>query len=134
MCLVHLVWAPLGPDALKRFLDVYRSHDAGASHRLLLLLNGFRAEDDLTPWRRLLAGLEHDELRLERPVLDLVAYQEATARAQADRYCFLNSYSEPLVDGWLGKLDAALAKPEVGMVGATGSWASTRSMNERIAS
>jgi hypothetical protein len=44
-----------------------------------------------------------------------------------ERLCFVNSYGEPLADGWLAKLDAALANPGVGAVGATGSWASNRS-------
>ena len=42
--LVHLVWAPLGPEALARFLDSYRHHPAGVEHRLLMVFNGFRAD------------------------------------------------------------------------------------------
>jgi len=125
---VHLVWAPLGPEPLARFLSSYRHHDAGAPHRLLVVFNGFGTQDDLDPWRRLLAGVEHDELRLARPVLDLAAYREVAERVEAERYCFLNSYSEVLVDGWFAMLDAALKAPDVGLVGATGSWASTRSI------
>jgi hypothetical protein len=132
VCLVHLVWAPLGPERLARFLDACRRADPGAPHRLLVLLNGFPAGEDLSPWQRLLAGVEHDELRLERPVLDLAAYREAVERVRADRYCFVNSYSEPAVSGWLAKLDAALAQTGVGLAGATGSWASTRSLTAHV--
>ncbi len=132
ICLVHLVWAPLGPEPLGRFLDAYRRYDAGAPHALLILLNGFRAEDDLAPWRHQLSGLDHDELRLEQPALDLAAYRELTERVPSGRYCFLNSYSEPVVEGWLAKLDDALAQPGVGLVGATGSWASTRSSSAHV--
>ena len=46
---------------------------------------------------------------------------------QRARYCFLNSYSRVLADDWLAKLDTALSHPGVGLVGATGSWASPRS-------
>jgi len=118
------VWAPLGPEPLKAFLDAYEAKDAGVAHDLLVLLNGFGSAEDLQPWRRLLRGVEHEELRLERPLLDLAAYREAVDRVRAERYCFLNSYSEPLVEGWLAKLEAALAQPRVALVGATGSWAS----------
>lgn len=126
--LVHLVWAPLGPERLARFLECHTRRDPGTAHRLLIVLNGFRRDDDLGPWRRLLAHVEHDELRLPDPVLDLDAYREAVERVPAQRYCFVNSYSEPLADGWLAKLADALAQPGVGLVGATASWASTRSL------
>ena len=132
LCLVHLVWAPLGPQALAAFLDAYRLHDAGAPHRLLVLLNGFRPRDDMDPWLELLAGVEHEQLRLPEPLLDLAAYRVAAASVRAARFCFVNSYSEPAVAGWLGKLDAALSAPRVGLAGATGSWASTRSWTAHV--
>jgi hypothetical protein len=124
---VHLVWPPLGPERLAAFVDAYRRFDSGVEHELLVLWNGFAPGADVSPWRASLAGLEHEELWLERPVQDVAAYLEAVTRHPADRYCFVNSYAEPLVDGWLGKLDGALASPGVGIAGATGSWASTRS-------
>jgi hypothetical protein len=42
----------------------------------------------------------------------------------AERYCFLNTVSVILGDEWLAFLDRALAPPEVGIVGATGSYES----------
>jgi hypothetical protein len=126
-CVVHLVWAPLGPRPLARFLDSYRRHDAGADHRLVILFNGFPAEQDVSPWRLQLADLEHEELRVGGAVLDLAAYREAAERTRAARYCFLNSYSLVLAEDWLGALERALRAPGVGLVGATGSWASVRS-------
>jgi hypothetical protein len=128
-CVVHLVWAPLGPDPLHRFLDSYRRHDAGTPHELLVILNGFRPQDDLAPWRRLLGDVEHDELHLERRVLDLAAYREAAERVVAERFCFLNSYSVVLANNWLRALEDALSAPGVGLVGASGSWGSVRSYN-----
>jgi hypothetical protein len=127
LCLVHLVWAPLGPERLAAFVAAYRRLDPGVQHELLFVWNGFESGADVSPWRASFAGLEHEELWLEHPVQDLAAYFEAVARHPADRYCFVNSYAEPLVDGWLGKLDGAMASPGVGIAGATGSWASTRS-------
>ncbi len=123
-CLVYLVWAPLGPRPLARFLDSYRRHEAGTPHRLLMLLNGFSAEQDPAPWRVLLADIEHEELRARRQMLDLAAYMEAAAQVPAKRYCFLNSYSVVLADLWLRALERALSGPGVGIVGPTGSWGS----------
>lgn len=126
-CLVHLVWAPLGPDPLSRFVESYRRYEPGAEHRLAVVFNGFARGHDLDLWRRLLVGVEHDELSLERPLTDLAAYRQAAADLDARRFCFLNSYSVVLADGWLGMLERALREPGVGLAGATGSWASIRS-------
>jgi hypothetical protein len=124
---VHLVWAPLGPDPLGRFLESYVRHDAGTAHGLLVILNGFGAGEDRGPWRELLAGVDHEKLDLDRPLLDLGAYAEAVRRMPAERYCFLNSYSVLLADRWLLSMAEALTADDVGLVGATGSWASVSS-------
>ncbi|HUN78408.1 MAG TPA: hypothetical protein VMU32_05775 [Solirubrobacteraceae bacterium] len=74
-----------------------------------------------------LADLPYRLLVLPRPVQDLSAYTYAAEQLEHGRLCFLNSHSELLAPGWLAKLDAALADGGAGLVGATGSWASTRS-------
>jgi len=122
VCLVHLVWAPLGAEPVRRFVRSYTEHPPGLGHRLLVVLNGF---DDGEVPREVTAALdavEHETLRPQQPVQDLAAYRLAAERAAwAERMCFVNSHSEPLADGWLAKLDAQLSRPRVGIVGATGS-------------
>jgi hypothetical protein len=71
-----------------------------------------------------LRGVEHRLIELERPLLDLAAYGEAARRLGHEQLCFLNSYSVVLADGWLAHLAHAIASPEIGLVGATGSWES----------
>jgi hypothetical protein len=129
IALVHLVWAPLGPAPLRDFLRSYHSHVSGAEHELMILLNGAGEAGPASPAGRqaLLAELDQTDHRLidlERPLLDLPAYGEAAALLEHERVCFLNSYCEILADGWLGKLEAALSTPGVGLVGAGGSWES----------
>lgn len=124
VCLVHLVWKPLGPDALAAFLQAYRRIPPGMSHRLVVLLNGFAPDDDREPYRRLLAGIAHDEIDLPAPVQDIAAYTLAARQLRCTFICFLNSYSEPLVADWLLMLHSHLRAPGVGVVGATGSWES----------
>jgi hypothetical protein len=120
ICVVHLVWGPLGTSTLETFAGSYREHPAGTPHRLAVLLNG------VTPEQRpellaTLEGLPHDVIETPRPMLDLAAYITAAARVAARYVCFLNSYSEVLVPGWLEKLASHLAAPGVGLVGASGS-------------
>jgi hypothetical protein len=130
VAVVHLVWGPLGPAPLEAFLAAYRARPAGAPHDLVILLNGVERRAGTggaaarEPLLRLLEGVEHVLVELDRAVLDLAAYVEAAARLDHDRLCFLNSYSEPLVDGWLARLEQASAARDVAMAGATCSWAS----------
>lgn len=121
---VHLVWGPAGLSAFRSFLDSYERHEAGCAHELVLLFNGFSDEASLRPYRERAARLDASEIVLGPPCLDLAAYRQATARLEHERVCFVNSYSTVRVDGWLARLEAALAQPGVGAAGATGSYAS----------
>ncbi len=126
LAVVHLVWGPFGALPLRRFVQSYREHPAGADHELVILLNNV-AEHQRPELLAELKGVHHRVLDLADPVQDLAAYTQAARRLEHERLCFLNSHSEILAPEWLAKLDRALDRPGVGLVGATGSWASTRS-------
>jgi hypothetical protein len=121
---VHLVWAPLGPDPLRRFVASYRRHPAGADHRLHVVFKQFGSPEALAPARAELDGLDYDEEHMPAKRLDLPAYGDVAQRTAEERIFLCNSNTELLADDWLGKLDAALDEPGVGLVAATGSWES----------
>jgi hypothetical protein len=125
------VWEPLGPEPLDRFVHSYRARTAGSEHQLLVLFNGFRSGQDLSRWSQVLADVDHQKLQLDRRVLDLDAYRQAVELTVAERYCFLNSHSEVLTDGWLGQLEGHLRTPGVGLVGSGGSLESAYSSAPR---
>jgi len=118
LCVIYLAWTPYGIECAESFLASYRAHDAGAPHRLLLLLAG--PEEDRTPWHRLFATVPHEVLEAELGT-DLGHYRATVDRVPAERYCFLNTVTTVLVEDWLGRMERALLSPRVGMVGATGS-------------
>lgn len=128
LCLVYLAWAPLGPGPVERFVDSYLSHPAGADHTLVVGLKGFAADEDRSPWTRMLGRVAHESLELASDVLDLASYREIVERTAAVRYCFVNTETTVLADGWLGHLERNLLAPNVGIVGATGSLESPNSM------
>ncbi|MFZ1153600.1 MAG: hypothetical protein WAN93_01710 [Solirubrobacteraceae bacterium] len=126
---VHLVWAPLGPAPLRAFLRSYHAHPAGAEHELTIVLNGAGPTGPADGASRdaLLAelqGTEHRLIELERAVLDLAAYGQASQLLTHEQICFLNSYTVIMAGGWLGHLQQALEQPEVGMAAASASWES----------
>ena len=124
VAVVHLVWAPLGVERLRTFVASYRAHPAGQAHRLIIVYNGFTAGSAMDHWHAVLSEFQHDDLLLASPVLDLAAYREAVEATDAETYCFLNSYSEPLVSDWLRLLVGHLNDPTIAAVGATGSYES----------
>jgi hypothetical protein len=121
MCVVYLAWTPYGIEHAARFLDSHRAHPAGTAHRLALLLAG--PDEDRSPWREAF-GTDADEVIDLGLGMDLGHYRDAVERVVADRYLFLNTVSEVLADDWLAHMERALDKPEVGIVGATGSYES----------
>ncbi|MDW5593647.1 hypothetical protein VSS74_04825 [Conexibacter stalactiti] len=132
VCLVHLVWAPLGVEPLQRFLRSYNDRPPGLDHRLVVVLNGFEPGPLPAPFAAALDELPHEALRPARSIQDLAAYRLAAGHvAWAESICFVNSHSEPLADGWLALLHEQLHAPGVGIVGATGSHESTFSAAPR---
>ena len=114
-------------DSLRRFVDSYIKHDAGAPHRLVLLLKGFQSAEEAQPYERIAESLSYERLEVDDEGFDLTAYFTAARRLDCASVCFLNSHSVILETGWLAKLRSALT-PGVGIVGATGSWNSPLSV------
>jgi hypothetical protein len=124
VAVVHLVWAPLGVEQLRRFVESYAAHPAGQAHRLIIVYNGFAPDSTMDQWHEALTDVRHDDLLLASRMLDLAAYREAIVASDAEVYCFLNSYSEPLSADWLRLLIGHLNDPTIATVGASGSYES----------
>jgi hypothetical protein len=126
-CVVHLVREANGVDTLRGFAEAFRAHPPGVDCELVLAMKGFTSSAQAEPYLDAVADLAPQALFFDDRGFDVGVYLACAARLRRDRYCFVNSFSRPLVDGWLEKLDAALARPGVGQVGATGAWASGHS-------
>lgn len=128
-CVVHLVRAANGREPFDAFLRAWRRHPPGIDCELVLAMKGFPSRDDpaTTGYLSEASDLAPQALWFSDSGLDLDVYFDAARQLARDRYCFLNSFSEPLVDGWLARLDEQVRRPDVGLAGATGSWASARS-------
>jgi hypothetical protein len=87
-------------------------------------MNGFadeaQARAALAPAR----DVAHETVVPPRRMLDLAAYRLAASGRSERCICFLNSFSEPIADGWLAALAEHARRPDVGIAGATGSYES----------
>lgn len=124
VCVVHLVWKPLGVETFRRFLSSYQQNTGGLNHQLLVVFNGFDDTEGLDAYLELLEGISYQPLILSRQSQDIPAYFAAARGVSSDLVCFLNSYSVVLDESWLMKLYAHIEQDDVGLVGATGSYQS----------
>ncbi len=131
-CIVHLVRAANGPAPLEAFLAAWEAAPPGGGWELVLAMKGFADLEEAQRFAAPAAPLAPQLELFEDTGLDLTVYFAAAARLRRDRYCFLNSYSAPLVPGWLALLDDALMRPGTGLVGASGSWASSLSLRAHL--
>lgn len=121
--LVHLASGSLGPAPTRSFVDSLRRHDAGCEFELLVVFNG-AAERGPSAFAGALEGTTFDAVEIPDRLLDLAAYARALDEPGPERLCFVNSNAVVLADGWLARLTDPLAAPDIGLVGASGSWES----------
>jgi hypothetical protein len=134
VCVIYLAWKPLGLEAFASFVTSYRAHRAGIAHDLLVIFKGFASDKERAPFSVILREIPHHSRQLPVSGLDITSYFDAARLVEHGQLCFLNSSSVILADDWLGKMVRHLSRPEVGVVGATGSYESTLSaMRQSIA-
>jgi len=123
---VHLVWIDYGIDLFKRFLESYRKNPAGYPHELVLLFNGVSDDKEIQPYldHVLQAGIKFQSHVNYKRDQDLTAYFWVAKRIATPYILFLNSYAELLQADWLAKYMYQASNPEVGIIGASGSWLS----------
>lgn len=128
ICVVHLVRAANDMSYFRRFLDSYRAHPGGVEHDFMILFKGFESAADKQPYLELLSGVPHRTFDVSDEGFDINAYYKVadTYGGEYRYFCFLNSHSMILDDGWLAKLYHHAAQDDVGLVGASGSWQSHR--------
>lgn len=109
---------------LRCFIEAYAARPAGVEHELYVIFKGFPDGRTRAAAEEIIGEIAHSACELPDVGFDLGSYLACAEQVQQDRICFLNSFSRPLVDGWLARLDGALCTPGMGLVGATGSWES----------
>lgn len=124
VCVVHLVRAKNGLEPFRRFLDSYLGKSAGIEHDLLVVYKGFSSARGVEKYEKLLESYPHRIFFVKDFGFDIRPYLLVTKLFNYRYFCFFNSFSEILSDGWLEKMYRFCSRDDVGLVGATGSWQS----------
>ena len=113
-----------GIAAVEAFLKHYSEYPPGCGHTLYFAVKGWvrgPARETLT---QLAEGCGATLVELPDDGFDWGAYFRIATMLQQTWVCFLNTHSRPVSPDWLRKIYLAAQAPDVGMVGATGSWES----------
>jgi hypothetical protein len=124
VCVVHLVRAQNGIEPFRRFIASYTQYRAGIEHDLLVIFKGFVRDEDTWEYRQLMSCIQYKTLFVRDFGYDIRAYFAAVKKYNYDYYVFLNSFSRIMDNEWLEKMHTHIIHPNVGLVGASGSYES----------
>lgn len=119
-------------DSFRRFIASYQEFPSGRGHALYVVYKGFRSATEMERAIRLFSALDARAIKTGDDRFDIGAYLIAAKEITEDQVCFLNTNSELLASAWLQKLALHLDRPEVGLVGATGSFESLSTLGPRF--
>lgn len=117
---VHLVRKLYGLEPYRVFIESLRRAPPPGDWQLVLLLKGV-AEGEGGDYLAEAAGLPVLPIYMPDVGFDISAYFTAAERTDCDPLVFLNSFSKIVEPRWAELYLRALAVPDVGLVGATGS-------------
>jgi len=125
IAVVYLARLAGGFGAIEAFAKSYQEHPAGQAHDLVIVCKGFTKTGEFAAIDAIFAGIEHQIFAVDDGIgFDIHAYRVAARHFDNEYFCFLNTYTQIRSNDWLRKLFSNLCRPDVGLVGATGSFES----------
>ena len=130
ICIFYLYRTTHPVSDLQRFFRAFVKYTSPGSCSLAILVKGETSEAQ----RAALAAAIHDlDARFASRIImvpdegyDISSYSRAAeAVTDAKFICCCNTYSEPLISGWLDKLAREVVDNRAGLAGATGSYEAT---------
>ena len=112
----------------KRFIDSYKHFPSGVNHSLYVIFKGFADIGDVEKAKALTSSVPHKSVFLGDDSFDIGAYIEWTNMINEQYICVFNTASEILTSDWLLSFANNLMMPNVGLVGATGSYESLNAL------
>lgn len=119
---IYLARQSEGVEAFRSFIQSFAAHSSGIPHDLIVIFKGFSNRNDLNAAQSEFASFTHIPIELPDEGLDIGSYFEAAKFLHHSYICCLNTFSRILSDDWLEKLYSHAILPDVGIVGATGSY------------
>ncbi|WP_316189683.1 glycosyltransferase family A protein [Bradyrhizobium sp. SZCCHNS1054] len=125
VAVIYLARLAEGFQPIEGFLRSYREHPAGIPHDLIILAKGFEKPGHFAALQALLGDVPHRVIAVDDDIgFDIHAYKAGIENVENATICCMNTFTTLRTDDWLKKLYDNFNKPDVGIVGATGSYES----------
>tara|TARA_X000000950_G_C13918288_1_gene662014 strand:+ start:722 stop:1555 length:834 start_codon:yes stop_codon:yes gene_type:complete len=109
-----------------KFIDSYKEFEAGQDHDLLIILKGFKKNDDIKWIADSLRDIDFNVIFYPDKGFDISAYFYASRKVKYEHVMFINSFSSITSKNWLNKIFKYIDN-EVIAVGCSGSFESISS-------
>lgn len=132
IAVIYLARAQEGLPCFEKFAVSYRKYKAGQEHDLIIVYKGDFKKGERAAAEHLFKDLATTSFSMSDEGFDIHGYLYAAKNIKHTYICCFNTYTELLSENWLNKLYSNLQKPDVGLVGITGSYESIYSSHEII--
>jgi hypothetical protein len=129
ICVVYLYRTTHLTADLIRFLDAFEKHTRSSAARLCIVVKGTPSIDQSAAIQ---SGVDALQDKFDTEIFAtpddcnaMVTYWRAAQHLKCEFLCFMNTYSEPLVSGWLEKLATPVLSRIADVAGATGAYEAT---------
>ena len=109
-------------NAFRAFIHSYTTYSAGIDHDLVVIFKGYEGGSDFEEAHAEFADLPHISIEMPDKGFDLGSYLSTANLLTHEYICCFNTFSKILADNWLKKLHSHVVLPDMGIVGATGSY------------
>jgi glycosyltransferase involved in cell wall biosynthesis len=114
-----------GRKKISRFAKSYSRFTPGKEHDLTVIVKGANNQFEVDLITQQFSGIDCSfELVPDSIGVDIHAYLYMVQKYDNEFFCFLNTHSEIVSEKWLEKMYKAIIRPNVGLVGAFGSYES----------
>lgn len=110
-----------GEAPVRRFLRSYRQYSSGLGHDLIVIFKGFPDQEALGRASAVFSDIQTISFVFDDGEFDIGSYLQVARTVNSRYLLFLNTFSKIMAANWLYHFSRALALPQVGLVGATGS-------------
>ena len=126
VAVLYLARKAEGVDSFLPFIGSYLSNSAGMEHDVVVILKGYDQGENLEGVKAVFSNIDAEFMPLPDEGYDLDSYRQAAEAIHHEYICCCNTFSTIRAEDWLKKLYTHVSAPEVGLVGATGSYESNR--------
>lgn len=133
IAVLYLARIKEGLSTFEEFTKSYLQHEAGQEHELIIIYKGAFKKEEKAAAEALFKNIPHRSFAVSDDIgYDIHAYLTIAEQIDHAYVCMLNTYTTLASPQWLKKLYSHFSKPGVGMVGASGSYASLLDANKLL--